>query len=39
MCDELLMVSLIRQIKSDRMHAAIFSLILAIAGFMAVMIT
>lgn len=39
MCDELLMVSLIRQIKSDRMHAAIFSLILAILCFMAVMVT
>ena len=38
MCDELLMVSLIRQIKSDRMHAAIFSLILAILCFMAVMV-
>jgi len=35
MCDELL----IRQIKSDRMHAAIFSLILAILFFMAVMVT
>ena len=39
MCDELLMVSLIRQIKSDRLHAAIFSLILSIGCFMAVMIT
>jgi hypothetical protein len=39
MCDELLMVSLIRQIKSDRLHAAIFSLILSIVCFMAVMIT
>jgi len=38
MCDELLMVSLIRQIKSDRLHAAIFSLILAVLCFMALMI-
>lgn len=39
MCDELLMVSLIRQIKSDRLHTAIFSIILAIVCFMGVMVT
>lgn len=27
MCDEVLMISLIRQIKSDRLHAAMFSLV------------
>jgi hypothetical protein len=39
MCDELLMVSLIRQIKSDRLHTAMFSLVFAIVFFMAVMVT
>ena len=39
MCDELLMVSLIRQIKSDRLQAAMFSLVLAIAFFFATMTT
>jgi hypothetical protein len=38
MSDELLMVSLIRQIKSDRLHTAMFSLVAAIALFLAVMI-
>jgi hypothetical protein len=37
MCDELLMVSLIRQIKSDRLQAAMLSLVLAIAFFFAAM--
>jgi hypothetical protein len=39
MCDELLMVSLIRQIKSDRLHTAMFSLVLAVALFLGVMLT
>lgn len=39
MCDELLMVSLIRQIKSDRLRTAMYSLVLAIVCFMGVMIT
>ncbi len=39
MCDELLMVSLIRQIKSDRLHTAMYSLILAIGSFFSVMVT
>jgi hypothetical protein len=37
MCDELLMVSLIRQIKSDRLQAAMFLLVLAIVFFFAAM--
>jgi hypothetical protein len=39
MCDELLMVSLIRQIKSDRLHAAMFLLVPAVALFLAFMVT
>ena len=39
MCDELLMVSLIRQIKSDRLHTAMYSLVLGIFLFVAVMVT
>ena len=39
MCDEVLMVSLIRQIKSDRLHTAMYSLAAAIVLFMAVMIS
>ena len=39
MCDELLMVSLIRQIKSDRLHTAMYSLVLGIVLFVAVMVT
>jgi hypothetical protein len=38
MCDELLMVSLIRQIKSDRLHSVIFPLIAAIFCFLAMMV-
>jgi hypothetical protein len=39
MCDELLMVSLIRQIKSDRLHTAMFSLVLGVFLFVAVMMS
>lgn len=38
MCDEVLMVSLIRQIKSDRLHMAMFSLVGAVLLFCALMI-
>jgi hypothetical protein len=33
MCDEAIIVSAIRQLKSDRLHAAILSLFVAIALF------
>ena len=33
MCDEVIIVSAIRQLKSDRLHAAILSLVLAIGLF------
>jgi len=39
MCDELLMVSLIRQIKSDRLHTAMYSLMGSIAVFAVVMLS
>jgi hypothetical protein len=39
MCDELLMISLVRQIKSDRLRTAMFSLIPVILCFMAVMVS
>jgi hypothetical protein len=39
MCDELLMVSLIRQIKSDRLHTAMYSVTAAIAVFATVMLS
>ncbi len=39
MCDELLMVSLIRQIKSDRLHTAMFSLAFGVFLFVALMVT
>jgi hypothetical protein len=39
MCDEVLMVSLIRQIKSDRLHTAMFSLAFGVLLFMAVMLS
>ncbi len=39
MCDELLMVSLIRQIKSDRLHTAMYLLIVSIAIFAGVMLS
>ncbi len=39
MCDEVLMVSLIRQIKSDRLHTAMYSLVGAIGLFLVVMVT
>ena len=39
MCDELLMVSLIRQIKSDRLHTAMFSLAFAVVLFLGVMMS
>ena len=39
MCDEVLMVSLIRQIKSDRLHTAMFSLAAGVFLFIAVMIS
>jgi len=39
MCDEVVMISLIRQIKSDRLHAAMYSLAATIAVFAAVMLS
>jgi exopolysaccharide biosynthesis predicted pyruvyltransferase EpsI len=33
MCDEVIIVSAIRQLKSDRLHAAILSLVMAIVLF------
>jgi hypothetical protein len=39
MCDEVLMISLIRQIKSDRLHAAMYSLAGTIVLFGAVMLS
>jgi hypothetical protein len=39
MCDEVLMISLIRQIKSDRLHAAMYSLTGTIVLFGAVMLS
>ena len=39
MCDEMLMVSLIRQIKQDRLHTAMFSILLSIFSFLAAMCT
>jgi len=39
MCDELLMVSLIRQIKGDRLHTAMYSLMIAVVLFLAVSLT
>ena len=39
MCDEVLMISLIRQIKSDRLHAAMYSLTGTIVVFGAVMLS
>jgi hypothetical protein len=39
MCDEVLMISLIRQIKSDRLHAAMYSLAGTIVVFAAVMLS
>jgi hypothetical protein len=38
MCDEVLMISLIRQIKSDRLHAAMYSIAGTIVCFAAVML-
>lgn len=38
MCDEVLMISLIRQIKSDRLHTAMFSLVGAVLIFCVLMI-
>jgi hypothetical protein len=38
MCDEVLMISLIRQIKSDRLHAAMFSVIAALVVFVVLMV-
>ena len=39
MCDELLMVSLIRQIKSDRLHTAMYSLVGGVFLFVALMVS
>jgi hypothetical protein len=39
MCDEVVMISLIRQIKSDRLHAAMYSLAGTIAVFAVVMLS
>ena len=39
MCDEVVMISLIRQIKSDRLHAAMYSLAATIAVFAVVMLS
>ncbi|MES2390168.1 MAG: hypothetical protein V4555_00905 [Acidobacteriota bacterium] len=38
MCDEVLMISLIRQMKSDRLHTAMFSLLATVALFAAAML-
>ena len=38
MCDEVLMISLIRQIKSDRLHAAMYSVVGALAVFVVLML-
>ncbi|RXH55940.1 hypothetical protein [Granulicella sibirica] len=38
MCDEVLMVALIRQVKSDRLHAALFCLTGTVFLFLAVML-
>lgn len=38
MCDEVLMVALIRQVKSDRLHAAMFCLAATVLLFAAVMV-
>jgi hypothetical protein len=38
MCDEVLMISLIRQIKSDRLHAAMFSVVAALTLFVVLII-
>jgi len=39
MCNQLLTVSLIRQMKSDRLHAAMFSMMAAVVLFFTTMIT
>jgi len=39
MCDEVLMISLIRQIKSDRLHTAMYSLIGVVLLFAAAMLS
>lgn len=39
MCDELLMVSLIRQIKQDRLRTAMYALMIAVVLFLAVTVT
>jgi len=39
MCNEVVMISLIRQIKSDRLHAAMYSLAGTIAVFAVVMLS
>ena len=39
MCDEVLMISLVRQIKSDRMHTAMYFLAFGVLLFGAVMLT
>ncbi len=38
MCDEVLMISLIRQVKSDRLHAAMFSVVGALIVFVVLML-
>ena len=38
MCDEVLMISLIRQIKSDRLHAAMFSVVAALGVFVVLIL-
>jgi hypothetical protein len=38
MCDEVLSISLIRQIKGDRLHAAMFSVVFALVVFVVLMV-
>jgi len=39
MCDEMVVISLIRQIKSDRLHTVMYTLGAEIALFAAIMLT
>jgi hypothetical protein len=39
MCDEVLMVALIRQVKSDRLHAAMFCIVATVVAFAAFALT
>jgi hypothetical protein len=39
MCDELIVISLIRQIKSDRLHTVMYTLAAEIALFVVIMLS